>query len=503
LSTITAPIQGRAASGVARDLCKKIVQGTLSEGQLLPESELMTQYKVSRAVLREALRLLEWDSFVTIRRGFGGGAVVTLPDVRVPARYCGLLLQTRGTTLEDVDRALKVLEPELVSLLAASSGRSTEILEVALRASERSMDNASAFILAGSHFHELLPTALGNQPLTVLLGIIREIRGRHNLLALTHSVDEGANHRRTLATHRAVLTLINDGAADEAASLWLRHMNATSKALARSSAKTVLDLFSAGAADFDLTSASSGVQRRTRIPKGSDIIAADLRRRIISGEMAEGESVPTEAALMEQFGLSRPSVREALRILEAEHLVQLIRGSHHGGRARLPNIDTAVWQTGLLLQRSGSKVGELIAAQRVLERCVSRGVTPERLPALVEPLKGLASSTVAPGDAVTDVLERLRTYDVLSEATENETLRCLTAIGRALVAQCVAAQGLPAGHGADGAGARSEEPIDALVRRVHQGDRDGVIRAWQDDSERFYQWLGTRVDPGQGIDMFH
>ena len=499
--SLTAPIQGKAASGVARDLCKKIVQGTLSEGQLLPESELMTQYKVSRAVLREALRLLEWDSFVTIRRGLGGGPVVTLPDVRVPARYCGLLLQTRGTTLEDVDRALKVLEPETVRLLAASPDRSTDILEVALHASERSMDNPSAFILAGSHFHELLPSALGNRPLTVLLGIIREIRGRHNLLALPRSVDEGGNHRRTLATHRAVLTLVNDGDADEAASLWLRHMNATSKALARSSATTVLDLFSAGAADFDLTSASSGVERRTRIPKGSDIIAGDLRRRIISGEMAEGESVPTEAALMEQFGLSRPSVREALRILEAEHLVQLIRGSHHGGKVRLPNINTAVWQTGLLLQRSGARVGELIAAQQVLERCVSRGVTPERLPTLVAPLEELAS-TAAPGDAVADVLERLGRCDVLSQATDSETLRCLTAIGRALVAQCVGAQGMLAGHGGDGSGAPAGEPLGTLVQRARRGDGDGIIRAWQDDSERLYQWLGTRIDPDQRIDMF-
>src|SRR5262249_5711627 len=47
-------------------------------------------------------------------------------------------------------------------------------------------------------------------------------------------------------------------------------------------------------------------------------IADELRRLIISGELDEGDSLGHEPELIARFGVSRPSLREALRILEAE-----------------------------------------------------------------------------------------------------------------------------------------------------------------------------------------
>ena len=46
-----------------------------------------------------------------------------------------------------------------------------------------------------------------------------------------------------------------------------------------------------------------------------EIIAGELRAMIVSGEVAEGDSLGREPDLVEQFGVSRPSLREALRIL--------------------------------------------------------------------------------------------------------------------------------------------------------------------------------------------
>src|SRR5271157_5989752 len=59
-------------------------------------------------------------------------------------------------------------------------------------------------------------------------------------------------------------------------------------------------------------------------------IADELRRLIILGELDEGDSLGHEPDLIERFGVSRPSLREALRILEAEGLISVIRGVQGG-----------------------------------------------------------------------------------------------------------------------------------------------------------------------------
>ena len=55
-------------------------------------------------------------------------------------------------------------------------------------------------------------------------------------------------------------------------------------------------------------------------------IADELRQLIIVGELDEGDSLGHEPDLIERFGVSRPSLREALRILEAEGLITVVRG---------------------------------------------------------------------------------------------------------------------------------------------------------------------------------
>jgi DNA-binding FadR family transcriptional regulator len=48
------------------------------------------------------------------------------------------------------------------------------------------------------------------------------------------------------------------------------------------------------------------------------MVATHLRRQIVLGELKEGDQLPSESVLMEEFGVSRPTLREAFRILEAE-----------------------------------------------------------------------------------------------------------------------------------------------------------------------------------------
>jgi len=80
------------------------------------------------------------------------------------------------------------------------------------------------------------------------------------------------------------------------------------------------------------------------------VVARTLRKQIVNGEIAEGEALPSEAALMEHFAISRPSLREAFRILESERLIEVRRGSRGGARAVKPDIAVAARYLGVIMQ---------------------------------------------------------------------------------------------------------------------------------------------------------
>ena len=62
-------------------------------------------------------------------------------------------------------------------------------------------------------------------------------------------------------------------------------------------------------------------------PRIAEIVADELRRQIIDGELADGDLLPRQEVLVEQFNVSLVSLREALRILETEGLVSVRRGN--------------------------------------------------------------------------------------------------------------------------------------------------------------------------------
>jgi DNA-binding FadR family transcriptional regulator len=104
-----------------------------------------------------------------------------------------------------------------------------------------------------------------------------------------------------------------------------------------------------------------------RVPKAGELVAAQLRRQIVTGELREGDTLPPETALMEQFGISRPTLREAFRILESEHIIQIKRGAHGGAHVLVPDAGAAGRYAGALLQYRGTTLADLYEARAHLE----------------------------------------------------------------------------------------------------------------------------------------
>lgn len=91
----------------------------------------------------------------------------------------------------------------------------------------------------------------------------------------------------------------------------------------------------------------------------AELVASALRSRIVSGDLADGDLLPKQEDLAEQFGTSTPSVREGLRILEGEGLVTVRRGRLGGGIVHAPAGDSAAYMLGLVLESRKVRLKEI------------------------------------------------------------------------------------------------------------------------------------------------
>jgi DNA-binding FadR family transcriptional regulator len=102
-----------------------------------------------------------------------------------------------------------------------------------------------------------------------------------------------------------------------------------------------------------------------RIPKTAELIANTIRRWIVQGDLQENDALPSETELLQQFQVSRPTIREAFRILESESLIYVRRGAGGGARVQIPN--EAGRSVGLLLQLRGTTLADIWAARLLIE----------------------------------------------------------------------------------------------------------------------------------------
>lgn len=237
----------KTAELVAANLRRQIITGEVQEGDALPpESELTERFGVSRPTLREALRILESEALISIRRGAKGGARVRRPDVAVAARYAGTLLQASGTTVEDVNVARAVIEPAAVRMMAERpTKRAIAQLQAVIDDEEAALDDPAAFADLAVRFHETIVELSGNNTLAVLIGMLREILSAH--LAPTQGRrqpgDLARDDRKAWRAHQKLLALIAAGDVDGASDYWARHIAAVDQLVGTvRGRKTVLDL---------------------------------------------------------------------------------------------------------------------------------------------------------------------------------------------------------------------------------------------------------------------
>ncbi|WP_176451639.1 FadR/GntR family transcriptional regulator [Enemella dayhoffiae] len=234
----------KTAEVVARAIRTQILRGELREGESLPsESELMTQFGVSRPSLREAFRILESERLIEVRRGSRGGALVTHPDVSVAARYLGLLMQLDAVELRDVYDARTLLEPLGFRLLARQPDRAetADRLEALLAELTPELAQEDQSRIYVSFFEELFRSSR-NKTLALVYGALSEVLRQE----LANAFDGGRDRGKSNEPHRSLgraLDRVRAGDEDGAADYW-RHqlVHVAGQVHGRHGDKTLVDM---------------------------------------------------------------------------------------------------------------------------------------------------------------------------------------------------------------------------------------------------------------------
>lgn len=161
-----------------------------------------------------------------------------------------------------------------------------------------------------------------------------------------------------------------------------------------------------------------------RVPKTAELVAGHIRRRIVLGELREGDALPPEAALMTEFTISRPTLREAFRILEAEGLITVRRGARGGARVQEPSVDVGARYAGLVLQHRGATLSDVLDARVIVEAPAAGMLAARR-----DRARSAETLRVRLADAEMDQPAHFHEFNALVvELTGNQTLVLLTAM---------------------------------------------------------------------------
>lgn len=183
--------------------------------------------------------------------------------------------------------------------------------------------------------------------------------------------------------------------------------------------------------------------KKTRSREKPEQIADELRALIVSGELAEGASLGREPDLVERFGVSRPSLREALRILEAEGLITVVRGVLGGVVVHQPSEKMTARTAALVLQARNVTLGDVHQARSVIEPAAVRIIaasprrsSTEELRELIEEQRAALDDPEAFGRANARFHERLvelagnQTLSIVAEMLNEIVARAVTAVSR-------------------------------------------------------------------------
>jgi DNA-binding FadR family transcriptional regulator len=210
-----------------------------------------------------------------------------------------------------------------------------------------------------------------------------------------------------------------------------------------------------------------------RPTRASSDVIAQIRRAIMTGQYRPGDRLPTEREMAQQFGVSRVTVRDALRALEANGLVRVKVGGQGGPYVSAPDIALLSVSIGTHLHLRGTSFQDLAEARQALEttaaQLAAQRATPEDLVALETAILG----PMRPPNAGAPAASSLDFHTALVIASHNQALLAMFRATRALIQEAFDQLHAQQPDMADAARKTHGELYAAIAE--HDAERAGVL----------------------------
>lgn len=400
----------KLAQQTARRIEAEIIRQRWPVGQSLgSETDLRERCGVSRAVVREAIRLLEHHQVATMRRGPSGGLFVRTPDPSGAAHALVIYLESVGTSLPDLVAARLLLESLAVTLSVERLNEQGIQRLRQLLAEEAPLRTTAG--TSGPLLHQAIGELSGNPALELFIDILARLTERYAITAAPCArVAHAESHDATGHAHTAIAEAIIEGDAARAQYELRSHLEAIGQRLVEQA-----QLLSAGARP---TSSDSGEGSG----KLAEVMAERIRRDIVRRELATGDVLGSERDLLSHYEVSRSVFREAVRLLEYHSIAVTRRGPGGGLVVAEPDPQASIETIGLYLDYKQIQVGDLRVLRETLELgCVEQ--VARRLDGAEVSDRLRRSLQVDSSTPEDDVLERGRTFHTeLAELSENPVL---------------------------------------------------------------------------------
>ena len=231
----------KASDVLANGLRERILSGEFAEGTPLPpERELVTQTRMSRTTVREALRILEVQGLVRIKAGRAGGAFVQRPGEDDMARSVGLLIRGRQIRLAALFETREAVEPFCASL--AAQHRTDEdlvALDAANVALEESGSDLAAFLKANIAFHVGVAKASHNE---LLSGFMMAISRAIYSATATEGFITDEVRATAVRAHKTITNAIRAQDPEAAVRRMTRHVHSHAQAALAADKRTAIEV---------------------------------------------------------------------------------------------------------------------------------------------------------------------------------------------------------------------------------------------------------------------
>ena len=433
---------GKLAALTASRIEDDIIAAGWPVGEVLgSEAALTSRYGVSRAVFREAVRLVEHHGAAQMRRGPSGGLVVHTPDAAAVVSAVVLYLEHAAPSVADIFFARRLVEP-LAAALAAE--RITEGGIAQLRAvleAERSGGDRQILSVEHNALHTTVAALAGNEALALFVTILAELTAYY---ATTRTGREEAREAAQTVTraHSSITDAIIGGDAPAA-----QHRT---------------DAHLVGAQEFMTPRRLGRPALGEADSKLAEVIAARIRRDLAGSGLLPGDVAGSENELLETYGVSRAVFREAIRLLEHHSVAAMRRGPGGGLVVLSPNPAASIEAAALYLDCRGAKAEDLHQVREALELGVidllaGKADDPRTMRQLSE---ALLASEHAPADDIAEPSNHL--HIAMAAMAGNVVVDLLLQIAIALWAR----------HTVTSADAPAE--ISATVTKTHHGIIDAI-----------------------------